>query len=238
MAGKLLPEGVTTNKAEPALDRRCGRYAASPGIGIYLVAQDNSADLVRRKFHTEGFANVLGNLLPVDTPFALALSSTSTTSAIIQAHILPPLRYAIVIRRNWRLIGLSFKTPHCADAQGRYQEALPFAEEALRLGNQEFGPDHPTTAALLNNLAELYRAQGKYAEAEPLYQRALRIYEKALGPDHPDVATSLKNYATLLWETGREDKAEEMEARAKAIRGRCTVMSGNTTRLPSRPILR
>ena len=48
-------------------------------------------------------------------------------------------------------------------AQGRYEEALPFAEKAVRLGKQEFGPDHPTTATLLNNLAELYRAQGKYA---------------------------------------------------------------------------
>ena len=26
-------------------------------------------------------------------------------------------------------------------AQGRYQEALPFAEEALRLGERKFGPD-------------------------------------------------------------------------------------------------
>ncbi len=40
-------------------------------------------------------------------------------------------------------------------AQGRYQEALPFHEEALRLGEHEFGLDHPTTATLLNNLAVL-----------------------------------------------------------------------------------
>ena len=38
-------------------------------------------------------------------------------------------------------------------AQGRHQEALPFAEEELRLGEQEFGLDHPTTATPLNNLA-------------------------------------------------------------------------------------
>ena len=60
-------------------------------------------------------------------------------------------------------------------AQGRYQEAIPFAEDALRLGEQEFGPDHPTTALLLNNLAEYYRAQGHYAEAEPIFQRSLAI---------------------------------------------------------------
>ncbi len=34
----------------------------------------------------------------------------------------------------------------CLRAQGRYQEALPFAEKALRLGKAEFGLDQPTTA--------------------------------------------------------------------------------------------
>ncbi len=39
--------------------------------------------------------------------------------------------------------------------QGHYQQAFPFAEKALKLSEQEFGPDHPTTATALNNLAEL-----------------------------------------------------------------------------------
>ncbi len=102
--------------------------------------------------------------------------------------------------------------------QRRYSEAEPYAKEVLRLGTEEFGPNDPTTAELLNNLAVLYHVQGRYAEAEPLYQRALPIFEKALGPEHPDVAQSLENYAALLRETEREDKAEEMEARAMAIR--------------------
>ncbi len=59
--------------------------------------------------------------------------------------------------------------------QGRYQQALPFAEKALKLAEHEFGSDHPTTVTSLNNLAELHRAQGKYAEAEPLHKRALAI---------------------------------------------------------------
>ncbi len=133
--------------------------------------------------------------------------------------------------------------------QGRYSEAEPYAKEALRLGTDEFGPNDPSTAALLNNLAELYRAQGKYAEkafgpehpdvaqslnnlaglyqtqgryaeAEPLYQRSLAIREKALGPEHPDVAQSLENYAALLRETGRGTEAERMWARAIAIRAK------------------
>jgi tetratricopeptide (TPR) repeat protein len=68
-------------------------------------------------------------------------------------------------------------------AEGRYQQAFPFAKEALRLSEREFGPDHSNTAITLNNLALLYHNQGRYAEAEPLFKSALTIIEKALGPD-------------------------------------------------------
>ena len=66
------------------------------------------------------------------------------------------------------------------DAEGRYDEAIPFAEEASRLGEDEFGSNDPTTATLLNNLANLYYKQGRYAEAELLYRRSLAIRETAL----------------------------------------------------------
>ena len=81
-----------------------------------------------------------------------------------------------------------------------------------------FGPEHPDTAQILNNLAALYHAQGKYKEAEPLYRRALAIREKVLGPEHPDTATTLKSYSGFLRETGRLKEAEELERRADAIR--------------------
>ena len=103
-------------------------------------------------------------------------------------------------------------------AQGRYREAFPFAEKAVRLSKQEFGPDHPTTATLLNNLAELYRTQGRYAETEPLHERALAIREKTLGPEHPDVAMSLDNLAALYYAQGRYAEAEPLNERALAIR--------------------
>ncbi len=104
--------------------------------------------------------------------------------------------------------------------QGRYSEAITYAAEALRLGEEEFGPDHPNTATFLDYLAQLYHRQGNYAEAAPLYRRSLAIDEKALGPEHPSVATTLENYAALLRKTGRADEAAEMEARAKSIRAK------------------
>ncbi len=81
--------------------------------------------------------------------------------------------------------------------QGRYEQAIPFAEKALKLGERELGPKDRDTAPLLNDLALLYKIQGRYGEAEPLYRRALAIDEKTLGPEHPKVATTLSNLANL-----------------------------------------
>ena len=89
--------------------------------------------------------------------------------------------------------------------QGRYREALPFAEKALRLGEHEFGPDHPNTGIFLNDLAALYHFQGRYTEVEPLYERALEIQEMVLGPEHPEVANSLNNLAELYRAQGKYD---------------------------------
>ncbi len=106
--------------------------------------------------------------------------------------------------------------------QGRYQEALPFAKEVVRLVEREFGANHPTFAAHLNNLAALYVMQGRDIEAEPLFERALTIFENVLGPDHPEVAITLENYASLLRATNRADEAEKLQTRAAAIRAKQT----------------
>ena len=52
---------------------------------------------------------------------------------------------------------------------GRYEQAVPLWRKALELGEREFGPDPPTTATLLYNLALLYDDQGRYEAAEPLH---------------------------------------------------------------------
>ncbi len=72
--------------------------------------------------------------------------------------------------------------------QGRYSEAISYAAKALKLGEEEFGPDHPTTATLMNNLAALYDDQANYAEAAPLYRRSVAMGEMAVGPVHRGVA--------------------------------------------------
>ena len=85
---------------------------------------------------------------------------------------------------------------------GRYQEALPLAQQALAIREKALGAQHPDTANSLNNLAVLYRTMGVYEKALPLYQRALKISEKVLGFQHPKTATNLNNLAALHEDMG------------------------------------
>ena len=52
--------------------------------------------------------------------------------------------------------------------EGRYQDAVPIAEFALQLAEEEAGDGTLEATTILNDLAVLYGEQGRYAEAEPL----------------------------------------------------------------------
>jgi tetratricopeptide (TPR) repeat protein len=82
------------------------------------------------------------------------------------------------------------------------------AVAALAIRENTLGPNHPDTAAALNDLALLLKEKGDYDGAEPLYRRALAIREKALGPNHPDTAHSLTNLGLLLVDKGMYSDAE------------------------------
>ena len=103
------------------------------------------------------------------------------------------------------------------EAKGEYGEAAGLWEQILAIVEQLRGPEHPLTAASLNNLAMQYRNQGRYDKAEPLCKRAVAIYEKVQGPEHPDTATSLNCLAVLYRDQGRYENAEPLYKRALAI---------------------
>ncbi|MGB2608413.1 MAG: tetratricopeptide repeat protein, partial [Isosphaeraceae bacterium] len=88
---------------------------------------------------------------------------------------------------------------------------------ALAIYEASYGPDHPSVATALNNLAEQLRASNRLADAEPLYRRALVIHEASYGPDHPTVATDLNNLAELLRASNRLADAEPLFRRAVEI---------------------
>ena len=101
---------------------------------------------------------------------------------------------------------------------GDYAKAEPLYQRALKIYEKALGPDHPYTAAILNNLADLYDQKGDYAKAEPFYQRALKIKEKALGPEHTETAQVLNNLAQLYDHKGDYAKAEPLFQRALKIK--------------------
>ena len=101
--------------------------------------------------------------------------------------------------------------------QGKYAEAVPIANEALKIAEASFGPNDSRVAIILINLASIYDEQGRFAEAESLYVRALSIDEKALGPADPTVATVLNNLAELYVHVGKYSQAEPLFQRALSI---------------------
>jgi tetratricopeptide (TPR) repeat protein len=81
--------------------------------------------------------------------------------------------------------------------------AEPLMRRALAIDEKSLGPEHPSVAISLNNLAQLLKDINRLSEAEPLMRRALAIDEKSLGHEHPSVARDLNNLANLLQATNR-----------------------------------
>ncbi|MER5470831.1 tetratricopeptide repeat protein [Streptomyces sp. NPDC002685] len=102
-------------------------------------------------------------------------------------------------------------------ARGQASQALPLAERALAVSESALGPDHPTTAIRLSNLATTFSDLGRHAAALPLAERALAVSETALGPDHPTTAIRLGNLATTFGDLGRHAEALPMAERALAV---------------------
>ena len=104
--------------------------------------------------------------------------------------------------------------------QTAYKQAQLRYEQGLSAARARLGNDHPDTADILNDLAELYHDQGRYAEAEPLFLQALKIRQRQLGNNHPDTATTLNNLASLCRYQGCYEKAEPLYMQALEIRQR------------------
>ncbi|MGH3942071.1 MAG: FxSxx-COOH system tetratricopeptide repeat protein, partial [Pseudonocardiaceae bacterium] len=63
--------------------------------------------------------------------------------------------------------------------------ARSLLDRTLHIYKTTYGPDHPTVAATLNNLASTLLDLGEPAAARPLLERALHIHETTYGPEHP-----------------------------------------------------
>jgi hypothetical protein len=90
-------------------------------------------------------------------------------------------------------------------ATNRLAEVEPLYRRALAIDEASYGPDHPTVAIDLNNLARLLRATNRLADAEPLSRRMLEIFFRfthATHHEHPHLRAAIGNYERLLEDLG------------------------------------
>ncbi|MCB8934798.1 MAG: tetratricopeptide repeat protein [Candidatus Promineofilum sp.] len=90
-------------------------------------------------------------------------------------------------------------------------------ERALAVRERVLGPEHPDTAAGLNNLGYLLQDMGDLPAARPYLERALAVWERVLGPEHPDTASSCNNLGVLCYYEGNLPGAAGYMRRALAI---------------------
>jgi CHAT domain-containing protein len=83
-----------------------------------------------------------------------------------------------------------------------YPRALELYWRAAKNLEQSLGQEHPQVAAILNNLANIYKTQGDYQKALELHQRVRAIFEKSLGPYHGNTIVSLGNIASTYTAMG------------------------------------
>ncbi|MEN8260042.1 MAG: tetratricopeptide repeat protein [Pseudomonadota bacterium] len=98
------------------------------------------------------------------------------------------------------------------NAKALYSEAELLFRRALAIDEQAYGPEHPTVAIRLDNLAALLQATNRPAEAEPLYRRMAAIllrFQQRTGHEHPNMQTALENYLCLL--TAMDVSQDEIE---------------------------
>ncbi len=101
--------------------------------------------------------------------------------------------------------------------QGKLTEALPLAQEALRLRRQWLGEDSPYFVDSLNNLAMLYCYRSDHARAKALLLQAVESSKKAVGEKHPTYAKCLQNLASLYRDQGDYARAEPLFTAALEI---------------------
>jgi tetratricopeptide (TPR) repeat protein len=93
--------------------------------------------------------------------------------------------------------------------QGKYEDAEPLYQRAIKIFEQAWGNAHSDTATSLSNLANLYYRQKKYEDAELWSRRALSSYEQVWGVEHPYTQELQQTYAALLRALGRDADDEQ-----------------------------
>jgi TonB family protein len=93
-------------------------------------------------------------------------------------------------------------------ADGKREEALPYAERAYQLGLQLFGENHKNSAALALNYGDTLEKTGHRKEAVPVLDKAIELYQKLYGTDSREMVDPLmgRGNATPTWDSKEQTK--------------------------------
>jgi tetratricopeptide (TPR) repeat protein len=101
--------------------------------------------------------------------------------------------------------------------EGKFQEALPYAEASLDLAEKRLGRTHLRCGWAWNNLGMTYVGMGNYEHSESSFLKSLSIKQKCLGIEHDDCAMTMSNLANAYMDIGRFESAEPLYLKAKDI---------------------
>jgi len=101
---------------------------------------------------------------------------------------------------------------------GRYDEAQPLMERAVRLLESARPEGDPELAGHLEVLGDLHRRRARYEVADSLLNAALTLRRRHQGDDHPATAGTLAALGRLTSDRGRMEAAEALHREALAIR--------------------
>jgi len=102
--------------------------------------------------------------------------------------------------------------------EGKKDEALQKARDAVKIASKEFGPDDALTGTCWNNLGIMLNDLEENKEALDAFKKAHAIRTKVLPAGHPHIGTTLNNLGTGYLGLQQYDEAEKWYRDALAFR--------------------
>ncbi|WP_322509971.1 tetratricopeptide repeat protein, partial [Anaerolinea sp.] len=105
--------------------------------------------------------------------------------------------------------------------QGKLEEALPWAEQALALAQSAIPEKDALLATVWLNYGTVLRDMNRLVEAEQAHRRALALDERWRGAEHPATARDAVELSGTLLEMGRIHEARDLVERALSMDRAC-----------------
>lgn len=105
----------------------------------------------------------------------------------------------------------------CTKKQGSIAEAESLLTTARTIAEGAFGDDHPKTAEVLEELADLVRWLGDGERGLSLLEQVLEMRIKRFGPSSLEVAATWNTLSNVLWWAGKSREADSALAQAMRI---------------------